>query len=247
MTSLRDFFVYQIGAKLIWSLEALIPKFSPIGDTPFFEREQFDWVEPLEKDIALIQGELARILEHTDALPTFQEISEDQANSIAQDNLWKTFFLYGYGYKNHLNCEKAPHTTRLVEAIPGMKTAFFSILLPGKHIPPHRGPYKGVIRCLLGVKIPEPKNQCGLKAGGETRHWEEGQCMIFDDSYQHEAWNKTDDIRVVLFIDIVRPLKAPMSWLNQLILQAITWSPFVQDANENARAWEKKLEQVMNR
>ena len=73
-----------------------------------------------------------------------------------------------------------------------MKTAFFSILAPGKHLPPHRGPYKGVMRYHLGLLIPEPAEQCGIRVDTETRHWAEGESMIFDDTFEHEAWNDTD-------------------------------------------------------
>jgi len=96
------------------------------------------------------------------------------------------------------NCARCPETTRLIENIPGMKTAFFSILAPGKYIPEHRGLYKGFIRYHLGIKVPKPFNQCGIKVDGEIRHWEEGKSLIFDDTFTHEAWNLSEEFRVVL-------------------------------------------------
>jgi aspartyl/asparaginyl beta-hydroxylase len=80
-----------------------------------------------------------------------------------------------------------------------MKTAFFSILAPGKHIPVHRGPYQRAIRAHLGLIIPDPKERCRIRVGNQFAHWNEGEVMVFDDSYVHEVWNDTDGIRVVLF------------------------------------------------
>ena len=245
-TKIRRFFIYTIGFNIIKKYEQLIPQYSFLEDTPFFEAEQFPWAAEFESNWHLIRKELDKILEHTAGLPNFQDISPDQGYSTTKDNLWKTYFLYGYGSKEEKNCQRCPETTRLIENIPGMKTAFFSILLPGKHIPEHRGPYKGVVRCLLGLKIPEPKELCRIRVGGETRHWEEGKAMFFDDSFPHEAWNETDGIRVVLFLDIVRPMKPPLSWINYLILKLISMSSFVRDARANQRKWESKLDKLFN-
>jgi hypothetical protein len=70
--------------------------------------------------------------------------------------------------------------------------------------------------------------------------------MIFDDSFPHEAWNETDEIRVVLFIDFVRPLRFPMNIVNQLVIKIIALTPFVKDANRNQKYWDERLEQVMS-
>jgi ornithine lipid ester-linked acyl 2-hydroxylase len=127
-----------------------------------------------------------------------------------------------------------------------MKTAFFSILLPGKHIPEHRGPYKGVLRYHLGLIIPEPHEKCRIRVGNDVRSWREGKSLIFDDSFPHEAWNETDSVRVVLFIDVIRPLPFPWSALNETVIRLIAESPFVQDANANQQQWDKRLEELMN-
>ena len=128
-----------------------------------------------------------------------------------------------------------------MEEIPGMMTAFFSILAPGKIIPPHRGPYKGLLRCHLALKVPEPKEQCWIKVGDRIEQWEEGKCLLFDDTYSHNVHNNTEGSRVVLFLDIVRPLRFPGSIINRIILWLIRWSPYIQDARKNQRAWEYKL------
>ena len=140
---------------------------------------------------------LDAVLERREDLPNFQDISTDQLELTTDDN-WKTYFFFGYGFKSEANCARCPRTTELLERIPGMKTAMFSVLSPGKHISAHRGPYKGVLRYHLGLKIPEPRAGCRLRVGEEVRHWEEGGSLLFDDTFEHEAWNDTDGVRVVL-------------------------------------------------
>jgi beta-hydroxylase len=102
-----------------------------------------------------------------------------------------------------------------------MKSGFFSILAPGKHIPLHRGPYRGVIRAHLGLIVPEPREQRRIQVGPEFAHWGEGRVMVFDDGYPHQVWNNTGGTRVVLFLDIARPLRFPVNLLNAFILRLI--------------------------
>ena len=151
------------------------------------------------------------MLAHRDALPNFQDISVDQYQ-LTDDDRWKTFFFYGYGFRSDANCARCPETTRLIEAIPGMETAMFSILAPGKHIPPHDGPYKGVLRYHLGLIGARGPGGAAAASGWVPRRrgWREGESLVFDDTYEHEVWNETDETRVVLFLDVVRPLRQPM-------------------------------------
>ena len=102
-----------------------------------------------------------------------------------------------------------PRTAALMREIPGMTTAMFSILSPRKHILDHRGPYKGVLRYHLGLIVPRDAEACRIRVGEDIRHWEEGKSMIFDDTFNHEVWNDTDETRVVLFVDVLRPLPVP--------------------------------------
>ncbi|MEA5496731.1 aspartyl/asparaginyl beta-hydroxylase domain-containing protein [Limnoraphis robusta Tam1] len=239
-----EFLILKVGANLLWTIEKLIPKYSLIGSNPFFEREQFDWVPELEAQWEAIREEMYEVLKYRDELPCFHEILPYQNAQISADNDWRTYFLFGYGNKIEKNCERCPETIAALEKVPGLKTAFFSIFLPGKHLPDHRGPYKGLTRCLLGLKVPEPKELCRIRVDNEVRHWEEGKCMLFDDSFRHEAWNETNETRVVLFIDFVRPLRFPLNIINQLLIQAIAISPLIKDAKVNQKYWDKRLEEV---
>ena len=111
---------------------------------------------------------------------------------------WKTFGLYGFGMKLHKNCQICPETTKLLEQIPNMVTAGFSSLNAGTHIAAHTGYPDGVLRCHLGLI---GCDGCSLRVGDEVRNWQEGKCLVFDDTTEHEAWNRSDRTRVVLLID----------------------------------------------
>ncbi|GAC1493676.1 MAG: aspartyl/asparaginyl beta-hydroxylase domain-containing protein [Solirubrobacteraceae bacterium] len=235
-----------VGERILPPLERWLGKSSLVGDKTFFDNDEFPWTQRIEADWRLIRVELDRVLEDRDHLPNFQDISVDQA-TITNDDKWKTYFLYGYGFKSEANCARCPETARLCAEIPGMKTAFFSILSPHKHIEEHRGPYKGVLRYHLGLRIPEPNDGCRIRVDDEVRHWQEGRSLIFDDTFEHEAWNDTDEVRVVLFVDFVRPMRAPARMLNAVVLKAIAFSPFIGDAKRRQGDWEKTFEAMKER
>jgi beta-hydroxylase len=249
MASLRERIVtltVAFGERALEPLERWLGRSSLVGDQPFFDVEQFPWAQTLEREWHSIRDELDGVLTDQEHLPNFQDISVDQA-TMTTDDRWKTYFLYGYGFKSEANCKRCPQTARLCKQIPGMKTAFFSILAPGKHLPPHRGPYKGVMRYHLGLLIPEPAQSSGIRVDTETRHWAEGQSMIFDDTFEHEAWNDTDRTRVVLFVDFVRPMRGAARWVNAAVLWAIAFSPFIGDAKRRHNDWEKRFEEIKAR
>ncbi|MGA2539671.1 MAG: aspartyl/asparaginyl beta-hydroxylase domain-containing protein, partial [Terracidiphilus sp.] len=152
-------------------------------------------------------------------IPNFQDVSKAQ-NALTEGDQWKTFWFYSFGNKKKENCARCPETVRLLHRIPGMKSAMFSILAPRKHIPPHRGPYKGVLRYHLGLIIPGAEGSCRIRVGNDVRCWKEGKSMIFDDSNEHEVWNDNDSYRVVLFVDFVRPTIFPLSMVNRTIIWA---------------------------
>lgn len=230
---------------LLRQLERLLGGSSRVPNQAFFDPADFSWTQMLEKNWYAIRRELDEVMRHRNSLPNFQDISPDQ-RVLSQDDGWKTFFFYAYGFKAWRNCRRCPETTRLLKQVPGMKTAFFSILAPGKHLPEHRGPYKGVLRYHLGLMIPQPAMSCGIRVANETRHWEEGKSLVFDDTFMHEAWNETKGDRVVLFMDFVRPMRFPGSFINSILLKAIALSPLVLGAAGNYLAWEKRFEKVVN-
>ena len=136
-----------------------------------------------------MRAELDAILPYMAHMQNFHDVSP---NYLTHGEGWKTYFFYGFGLKAPKNCRRCPETVKLLKRIPGMKTAFFSILAPHKHVPAHRGPFKGVLRLLLALRIPEPAEKCGIRVGTHTRTWDEGKALVFDDTVRHEVWNHTD-------------------------------------------------------
>lgn len=201
------------------------------GDQVFFDDSQFPWIRDIEANWHKIQAELEEVLTERNHIPNFQDVSPDQAH-LAKEDHWKTFFLYAYGYEAPKNTLRCPETTRLVKQIPGMKTAFFSILSKGTHIPPHCGPYKGLLRYHLGLIIPD-EQACRIRVGDTIAHWSEGKSLVFDDTFEHEVWNDSSDERVILFVDFLRPLPRALDALNRLFVYLVGLSPLVQDALKN--------------
>lgn len=231
----------EAGARVLHLTERAVVRSSLVPTTPFLPTDTFHWIPGLEAEWRTIRAELDEVLSYRDQLPNFQDISIDQA-SITDDDGWKTYFFFAYGFRSDANCARCPRTAALLERIPGLTTAFFSILSPGKHIGEHRGPWRGVLRYHLALKVPEPASAAGITVGGETAHWEEGRSLLFDDGYEHWAWNDTDGVRVVLFVDVIRPLRAPADQVNRALIWAIGHSPFIQDSRNRHEAWEKRFE-----
>ncbi|NEP18250.1 MAG: aspartyl/asparaginyl beta-hydroxylase domain-containing protein [Leptolyngbya sp. SIO4C1] len=223
-------------------LEAWLGEQSDVGNAPFFTTEQFPWSQRLEASWQTIRQELLQVLEQIDALPSFQDIMPRQQR-ISPDDKWKTYFFCAFGFVAETNCRQCPETWKLLQQIPGLQSAFFSILAPGKHIPEHRGKHKGLIRYHLGLIVPEPAGACRLRVGDQMRHWQAGESLIFDDTYYHEAWNETSDYRVVLFVDVARPFSWPLSWVNSAVNRLLAFSPLVKQAKQNHLDWEHTLAQ----
>lgn len=228
----------KIGERVLAPVERFIGRQSLVGDATFFPEERFPWVAHIEENWEVIRAEAERLLEEREELANFQDISKDQIE-ITDDDRWKTFFLYGYGFEAKLGVQMCPRTAALMQEIPGMTTAMFSILSPRKHILAHRGPYKGVLRYHLGLLVPKDAEACRIRVGEDIRHWTQGRSLIFDDTFDHEVWNDTDETRIVLFVDVLRPLPQPWDAINRGIVKAIGYSPFVMDAKRNQEAWEK--------
>ena len=155
----------------------------------FYETTGFEITNSLESNWLVIKEELTR-LQKKKFIPW--------SENFLYNHGWNVFGLYAFGKKLEDNCRLCPETTKLVESIPGITTAGFSSLAPDTHIVPHVGYSKAVLRCHLGLIVP---NDCGIRVGSQTKKWTEGKCLIFDDTVEHEAWNRSHHPRIVLLID----------------------------------------------
>jgi ornithine lipid ester-linked acyl 2-hydroxylase len=236
----RPSIVTRVFMRIVSFAERLNFLFSKVGNPPIYDNAVFPWTREIEHAWPAMRAELERVLTRQVDLPGFHEISSD-VTTISQDRSWKTFLLTGYGFKSKANIKRCPDTWATCQKIPGLITVMFSILEPGKHLPPHRGPYNGVLRLHLGLIVPEPREALGIRVDKELYRWEEGKAVVFDDAYEHEAWNYTPYTRVVLFVDFRKPLRFPVNVLNRLLLSLAIFTPFIREGVNNQKAWEKRF------
>jgi aspartyl/asparaginyl beta-hydroxylase (cupin superfamily) len=220
--------------------ERLNLRYTKFGNPCVYDNRLFPWVASVESNWTAIRRELDSDLVRRDELPNVQDITVD-AKSITKDAGWKIFLLVAYGIKSEPNIALCPETWRIVQQIPGLRTAMFSVFEPGKRLPPHRGPYNGVLRLHLGLLVPEHNSNLGIRVGRDQRRWSEGGALIFDDAYEHEAWNETGKPRVVLFVDFEKPLKFPINIINKVLLNLAVLTPYIREGNENLRRWERRF------
>ncbi|MDX2096491.1 MAG: aspartyl/asparaginyl beta-hydroxylase domain-containing protein [Leptolyngbyaceae cyanobacterium bins.59] len=163
------------------------------GSYVFYDPQQFEFVTTLESNWQTVRAELEQLREG-DFIPWPEKYLYGKG--------WDTFGLYAFGIKLAKNCQLCPKTAALLAQIPGLTTAGFSSLAPGTHIAPHTGYPDGLLRCHLGVIVPD---ECALRVADKTHAWSEGKCLVFDDTSEHEAWNRSDRTRIVLLIDFKAP------------------------------------------
>jgi aspartyl/asparaginyl beta-hydroxylase (cupin superfamily) len=226
------------------ALNAYLVRFSKVGDPAVFDPGVFPWAADLEAAWKDVRLDAEHALSLRDHIPAFQEISPHQAR-ISQTDQWKTFWYRGFGYRSQLFERLFPATARLVDGIPGVETAFFSIIAPGKHIAPHRGVYKGIINYHLGLIVPRQAERCHMRVGDEHFHWVAGESRIFDDTNEHEVWNDTDEERVVLMIQFHRPMRSLGQLVSRCFLAVLKRTPYITVSLNNQRAFERRLSALL--
>jgi len=238
LAKVKSTFGVRMGKKMLPRINRLIADRSLISNAPVLSADLFPWMARIEAEWQTIRTEMEGVLRHQQAVPPLAAISPDHGR-IAKDGKWRSFFLFGYGYRLDANCARAPRTAALVAGIPGLNSAFFSILAPGAHIPRHTGVTKAIITCHLGLKVPARAQDCRMDVVGHVVHWEEGKCLVFDDSQNHEVWNDTDETRVVLLLQFRRPARGLGRLIGGLFLGGIRRTSFVQQARRNLGQWEE--------
>jgi len=179
----------------------------------FLDRDHFPWLDRLEATTPVIREELKAILASSEpGLAPYIEMPpgtpENLWSKLDHSPDWSALHLWRDGERIDTVCERAPRTAELVESlplarIPGRAPAvFFSILKAGKTIPRHTGVTN--IRTIIHLPLIVP-DDCGFRVGGETRQWQEGEAFAFDDTIEHEAWNRSDEDRALLILDCWNP------------------------------------------
>jgi len=226
--------LFQIGKDLRPWIDSVIMRRSLVPNRALVDTSYFAWVAKLDRHWEAIRDEAIGL--RAQDIPSLGDISFDHGR-IAADQRWRSFFLKGYGYRMGNNCDRAPVTTALIEAIPGLVTANFSVLEAGGHIPRHWGMTKGMLTYHLALKVPAERDKCRMtiEEGGELHvlAWQEGHSFVFDDMFNHEVWNDSADDRYILLIQIKRPCRGVANVIQNVFLFLVGRSRFVQDIRRN--------------
>jgi hypothetical protein len=175
----------------------LINYYPGLTRKPWYDPEQC----PLARDLERAAPEISSELQKLDI-----RLFHEEAENIHREGGWRVLFLSDRLQRNKEICDLCPVTASVIDEHAAVTSSagvsYFSCLEPGTRVAPHRGPTNMRLRCHLGIEIPA---QCGLKVGGIERIWEEGRCILFDDSFVHEVWNLSEYRRVVLIVDMWHP------------------------------------------
>ena len=156
----------------------------------FYESRDLPAARLLEKHYRTIRDEYRRL--HTREFVPWPE-------RFLYGEGWTIFGLFTAGRPIEYAARLCPKTADLLGRIDSITQGGFSRLAPDTHIQEHRGKPKSELRCHLGIEI--PPGEVGIRVGDEMRTWREGECLVFDDTFEHEAWNRTQNDRIVLLVD----------------------------------------------
>ncbi len=183
--------------------------------TPYYERELFPWHAELEKHTGTIRAELLGVLNEPIGVEPF--LGTNDNTLLKEQNLlagtrgkaeWNSFFFHRHGEVFERNARRCPRTTEVLATLPLVHIrghapeVLFSILTPGSHILKHHGVTNTRLVTHLPLIIPE---DCAISVGGVEHAWQEGRCVTFDDTFEHEAWNRSDKVRAVMILDSWHP------------------------------------------
>ncbi len=183
----------------------LINLLSSIPNTPILDDEPISGLNLLRENWEEIRDEALNLAEQGD-IKAAGSLNDIGFNSFFKKG-WKRYYLKWYGEPLNSALEQCPKTIELLEQTPTVRAAMFASLPPGAELAPHRDPFAGSLRYHLGLSTPN-SDQCFILVDGERHAWYDGQDVLFDETYIHEAHNNTDDHRIILFCDVARPLRS---------------------------------------
>ncbi len=168
-------------------------------------------------------------------IPRFHEIMREQAEISANDGIdWRMYTLKAYQTDVAENLAECPITAGILAQCPNVLSASFSFLAPGKHIPVHRGPFRGIVRFHLGLSMPrDDKGELGavLWIDGEPHYLADGGTLLWDDTYPHEVLNATNDVRIALLLDVWRAgMPADLRALSNVIVGIVRTALYFRPA-----------------
>lgn len=228
--------VMHFGRKVRWPLNRFLSRQSLVGTQPFFDPGQLPGLDLLRDNWQTIRAEALTVLADRQNVPPLGKVSPDH-RGIAPNAAWKSFFFSGYGYRAEANRTRCPKTAALLDRVPNVVVAFFSIFEPGTYVKAHKGVTSGLINVHLPLVVPPPAaGRCEIRVDDQVRRWTPGEYLIFDETYEHEVWNDTAEPRVVLLLQVLRPMRWRGRWLGKFFLWCVKRTSFVQDIRKAINA-----------
>lgn len=212
----RDSVDIMVGRKRRYDSQPVLYHYPQLPAIEFFDRASFPWLEGLEAATDVIRDEFLAVLEAEEGFTPYitypDDVPHNQWAELNNSPRWSAFQLYQLGKRNEANAAKCPRTMQALAQVPQPEmpgrtpSAMFSLLKPKTRIPPHTGVTNVRLVTHLPLIVPEG---CGFRVGNQTRTWAPGNAWVFDDTIEHEAWNDSDKLRVVLIFDVWHPHLSP--------------------------------------
>jgi aspartate beta-hydroxylase len=212
LSRFRDALDIMLGRRKRYESQSAIFHFPHLPAIEFFPRADFPWLDAIEADTDAIRDEFIEVLKHEDGFTPYitypSDVPHNQWAELNNSPRWSAFHLYKMGERIDANAARCSRTMRALAGAPQpiqpgrTPSAMFSLLKPRTRIPPHNGVTNTRLVVHLPLIVPEG---CGFRVGNDTREWVAGKAWVFDDTIEHEAWNDSDKLRVVLIFDIWHP------------------------------------------
>jgi aspartate beta-hydroxylase len=181
-----------------------------IDTPPVLDTEQyFPSAEKFVGKWREIRDEALAVKQNLASVPRFHDIMKEQADISANDGRdWRMFIMRAYGVDVPQNRARCPTVSALLDQSPEVMSCVLSFLAPGKHIPKHRGPFRGILRFHLMLTMPRTPDgdvAAVLEIDDKPYRLGDGECLLWDDTFPHEVWNNSDEVRIALLLDVWRP------------------------------------------
>ena len=184
-----------------------------------------------------IKSELEGLKKKNLNIPRYHDIDTFQKAISAQknpDKNWRTFMINMMGDFNDEALKLVPQTCKILNDIPNLFQAFFSILDPQKSIPAHKGVYRGYIRYHLGLQVPK-NNPPQIRVKDSIYTWQNKKSVMFDDSWEHEVINNCLEERIVLIVDVLRPMPSIPHKVNKFISEHLVKKYYAKNVFKNLK------------
>lgn len=186
--------------------------YAQLAPVEFFDRKRFAWVEALEAQTAAIRAECLAALQDDAHITPYLDYAPDQPlqqwAELNRNPRWSAYHLLKDGVRLEPNASRCPLTLSALAQVDQPEqqgrtpVAMYSLLKPFTHIPPHVGISNVRLVAHLPLVVPP---DCALRVGSSTHEWREGEVCVFDDTIEHEAWNRSEQLRAVLIFDVWHP------------------------------------------